>query len=194
MDILNKALSNNIYEVATKTPLEEAKFLSADLQNNILFNYDQLMIHFFLQPIKNSSDCFYLSFDNQPFHKLIISCALNFYKIDNICLKIISKVKQKIHIKYFEQNIMRIDSGLTGLLFLRNYNNNNEICKLITNDNYCPITHDKISIGESYMTCSSCKKNFQQKALSNWLKSYQNNCPHCRVSWQNKIVYINSDN
>ena len=42
MDILNKALSNNIYEVATKTPLEKAKLLSADLQNNILFKREEL--------------------------------------------------------------------------------------------------------------------------------------------------------
>ena len=40
--ILNKALSNNIYEVATKTPLEKAKLLSADLQNNILFKREEL--------------------------------------------------------------------------------------------------------------------------------------------------------
>ena len=42
MEILNKALSNNIYEVAKKTPLEKAKLLSADLQNNILFKREEL--------------------------------------------------------------------------------------------------------------------------------------------------------
>ena len=42
MEILNKALSNNVYEVVKKTPLEKAKLLSADLQNNILFKREEL--------------------------------------------------------------------------------------------------------------------------------------------------------
>ena len=42
MDILKKALSNNIYEVAIKTPLEKASLLSSDLQNNILYKREEL--------------------------------------------------------------------------------------------------------------------------------------------------------
>ena len=42
MEILNKALSNNIYEVAIKTPLEKASLLSSDLQNNILYKREEL--------------------------------------------------------------------------------------------------------------------------------------------------------
>ena len=42
MEILNKALSNNVYEVVKKTPLEKAKLLSAELQNNILFKREEL--------------------------------------------------------------------------------------------------------------------------------------------------------
>ena len=53
MDILKKALSNNIYEVAIKTPLEKAILLSSDLQNNILYKREELQPTFSFKIFNN---------------------------------------------------------------------------------------------------------------------------------------------
>lgn len=173
--------------------IQEIDKITFYINDSVLFDYDKIMIHYFLQPINNTNNCFYLSLDNKPFQLLSINGAINFNKIDNVYFKITSKKEQTIQINYFEQNILRIECGLVGLFYLRNYNCKNYFNKLLTGDNYCPVTHEEIKSGELYMTCNSCKKNFQQKAISDWLKKYKKNCPYCRSPWENKLVYINSD-
>jgi hypothetical protein len=172
--------------------IDNIESISLYFCDRIRLYYDKMMLQLFLKPI-NNSNCYYLSFDNQTFDNSNILGGILCSEID-ITLKIISNTEQTINIKAFDQNIMRIQSGLCGTLFIRDFHTNEIIHKKITDDNYCAISHDEINTGDKYMSCHTCKKNFQQKAIHNWLKKYKENCPCCREAWSNNVIYINSDN
>ena len=54
----------------------------------------------------------------------------------------------------------------------------------------CPIKMETIGSNEEYCTCKTCAYNFDYESLNNWLKS-RKECPMCRASWTNNVVYTN---
>ena len=58
----------------------------------------------------------------------------------------------------------------------------------------CPVTMDIINIDEKYCQCSQCEYNIKENVIKTMFNKTNNvKCPMCRLQWQKKIVYFNSN-
>lgn len=56
----------------------------------------------------------------------------------------------------------------------------------------CPVLLTEININDLYIKCNKCEKCFSYSVKEMWIEKH-NNCPHCRQSWSNNIIYKNID-
>ena len=61
----------------------------------------------------------------------------------------------------------------------------------------CPVTMEIINIDEKYCQCSQCSQceyNFKENVIKTMFNKTNNvKCPMCRLQWQKKNVYFNSN-
>jgi len=181
--------------------INNIKFL---LNNNIRINYNKTMIQLFTKKI--SDRCIYIPFDDEDFNESTNNASLNCDRIDNISLKIDSNVNQNVTIRALNVNSLRVMNGMAGVVYLYNMtslwtsNRSNvtipnfiwvEDNKKIEGDTKCAICLSNIENENKYITCTTCKKNFMEEPLREWLVK-DNSCPLCRSEWTERIIYINN--
>jgi len=181
--------------------INNIKFL---LNNNIRINYNKTMIQLFTKKI--SDRCIYIPLDNEDFNESTNNASLNCDRFDNISLRIDSNVNQNVTIRALNVNILKVMGGMAGLVYHYNMaslwtpNHSNvtipnstwvEDNKKIEGDTKCAICLSNIENENKYMTCTTCKKNFMEEPLREWLVK-DNSCPLCRSEWTERIIYINN--
>ena len=186
--------------------IQEINNIKFILHNQTRINYNKTMIQLFTKKI--SDRCIYIPLDNDDFNELNNHGSLNCDRFDIISLIIDSNVNQNVTIRALNINILRVMSGLAGLVYEYNMtsqyhedeNENENVTisnsiwvednKKIEGDTKCAICLSNIENENKYMTCTTCKKIFMEQSLREWLVK-ENNCPLCRSEWTENIIFIN---
>lgn len=65
--------------------------------------------------------------------------------------------------------------------------------KHIENNITCPITYEVINCNQEYVSCGTCKYNFEiiNAIIKYWINSKKHLCPICKSSWKDYCKYIN---
>ncbi len=170
--------------------IQEINNIEFLLNNATRFNYNKIMIRLFTKKI--SDRCIYIPLDEDDFNGLNNQGGLNCDRIEIISLRIDSNINQNVMIRALNVNVLRIESGIGGLVIPHSPNipHSPEINKKIEGDIICAISLLHIQNENKYMTCTVCKKNFMEESLRKWLVK-ENNCPTCRSQWTENIIYIN---
>ncbi len=159
----------------------------------------------------------YIPFNyNQSFYKRTLASfegAANLSRIDNIRLILTFDVAiNNVKIYSLCANQFKLESGSGKLVYdsclgFNTYDLSKKslihsknppayyhgpLIKSIVNEDElnCPITHELIGLGEKYMSCYRCNKNFNEDSLQTWLIKNKT-CPICRDKWTNFEIYIN---
>jgi hypothetical protein len=86
------------------------------------------------------------------------------------------KISQKI-----KKNCIHINSNLNGTIIVKKLD--------LSRNDTCPISYEKITQKNKYMTCHICHYNFLFESLSTWL-IISENCPLCISKWKSKEIYV----
>jgi hypothetical protein len=57
----------------------------------------------------------------------------------------------------------------------------------------CMVSYNYIKPNDEYIKCDTCDKIFSVCVKTEWIDK-KGDCPHCRTSWNNFTIYINSKN
>lgn len=58
--------------------------------------------------------------------------------------------------------------------------------------NFCDIAYDEIGEGAEYCECAKCHNCFSANHFKAIFETMAENCPLCRNSWTNWVIYTNS--
>ena len=173
--------------------------------NDRLDYQDKLEIRMSTQIINNNT--IYINLNESNYHDDVTNSSLNTSRMENIQLQLgLDEGNNGINFKIgcYSNNILRIATGIGGILYIFNHEIGINIPpsvstyqlwakkpKLMVGNTICPVMYEEI--GRDYICCHQCKKNFDSSIIESWIKTHQN-CPMCRVTWNDSTIYINETN
>jgi len=185
----------NCINIKILTENEMYQPLKLQLNGNVRIEYDKTELSLFCKKI--TDNCFYIPLTpNNDFSSSNFQYALNLSRMSSIILQINAPVFEG-SISIFSLNILRIMSGMVGLLLDLTTNTTNAINiikwilknKVLEGDNNCPVNLDIIKLNDKYLNCKTCHKNFLLDITHKYI-DIKKICPHCKQQWKEFITYV----